>query len=80
MLAFGRHPSAERDSVLAVLIAGNVDHPSRELMWGAPGTRLAALFLHQRTGDARWAVLFRETAGKPPTSTACTASSAMPCH
>ena len=64
MLAFGRHPSAERDSVLAVLIAGNVDHPSRELMWGAPGTRLAALFLHQRTGDARWAELFRETAAK----------------
>lgn len=53
--------TAER---LATLIAGNVDHPARELMWGAPGTLLAALFLHERTGDARWADLFRRTAAK----------------
>jgi DUF1680 family protein len=47
---------------LAALIEGNVDHPARELMWGSPGTMLAALFLHERTGDARWADLFRTTA------------------
>lgn len=40
------------------LIRGNLEHPSRELMWGAPGTMLAALFLHQHTGQARWAELF----------------------
>ena len=33
-------------------------------MWGAPGTMLAALFLHERKGDARWAQLFRATAQK----------------
>src|SRR5436190_2022931 len=49
---------------LESLIETNVDHPARELMWGAPGTMLAALFLHERTGDARWARLFRMTAGK----------------
>ena len=51
--------SADR---IAELIAGNLVHPSRELMWGSPGTLLAALFMHQRTGDARWADLFRTTA------------------
>ena len=47
---------------LAALIAANMRHPARELMWGAPGTLLAAFFMHQRTGEARWAELFRSTA------------------
>jgi hypothetical protein len=46
------------------LIADNLHHPSRELMWGAPGTMLAALFLHERTGDERWAHWFRVSARK----------------
>ena len=44
------------------LIAANIDHPTRELMWGAPGTMLAALFLYERSGDERWAQWFRLTA------------------
>jgi hypothetical protein len=44
------------------LIAANINHPTRELMWGAPGTMLAALFLHERSGEERWARWFRETA------------------
>jgi hypothetical protein len=44
------------------LIADNIDHPSRELMWGSPGTMLAALFLYERTGEDRWAQHFRLTA------------------
>ena len=47
---------------LAELIEGNIEHPARELMWGSPGTLLAALFMHQRTGQARFAELFRATA------------------
>lgn len=39
---------------LAALVEGHRHHPARELMWGAPGTMLAAWFLHQRTGDSRW--------------------------
>lgn len=50
--------------VLAALIEGNVAHPARELMWGSPGTMLAALFLHQRFGEPRWADLFRTTAAQ----------------
>jgi Lanthionine synthetase C-like protein len=64
MLAQGDTPTAARADALAALIEGNLDHPARELMWGSPGTLLAALFLHQNTGDARWAALFRATAAK----------------
>ena len=62
MLAFGQRPSADLADRLAALIENNIDHPARELMWGAPGSLLAALFLHQHTGDARWAALFRAIA------------------
>jgi len=62
MMAFGAEQTAPRESSLATLIAGNIDHPARELMWGAPGTMLAALFLYERTGNAQWADLFRQTA------------------
>jgi hypothetical protein len=64
MMAFGEAPTEALADTLAGLIAGNVDHPARELMWGSPGTLLAALFLHERTGDPRWAELFRSTASK----------------
>lgn len=40
------------------VIAANTDDPSRELMWGAAGTMLAALGLHAATGEPRWAALF----------------------
>lgn len=55
-------PTRALEDELERLIEGNLDHPSRELMWGSPGTLLAALFLHERTGDPRWASLFRRTA------------------
>jgi hypothetical protein len=64
MLAFGGKQSEELESALDTLIAGNIEHPARELMWGAPGTLLAALFLYERTGEQRWSDLFRSTAGK----------------
>lgn len=55
-------PSADTCTELAKLIEATHNHPTRELMWGAPGTLLAALFLHQQTGDVIWAELFRTTA------------------
>lgn len=62
LLAQGQHPSTERAERVAALIEGNREHPARELMWGSPGTLLAALFLHQRSGEARWAELFQRAA------------------
>ncbi len=49
MLAFGDRPTAELGDRLADLIAGNAQNPARELMWGSPGTMLAAQFLYERT-------------------------------
>jgi hypothetical protein len=57
-------PSTDKLHRLEQLIAGNLDNPTRELMWGAPGTMLAALWLHQRSGEHRWAELFRVNARK----------------
>ena len=64
MWRFGAEPSEATAARLAALIGGNIDHPARELMWGAPGTLLAAQFLHERTGDERFAELFRASAAK----------------
>jgi hypothetical protein len=64
MMAFGRQPTEALADRLAALIDGQIDHPARELMLGAPGTMLAALFLHQKTADGRWADLFRKTAAR----------------
>jgi hypothetical protein len=64
MLAYGTEPTEVRAGRLAALIEGNLDHPARELMWGSPGTLLASLFLHEHTGDERWAELFRLTAAR----------------
>ena len=58
--------SARRDARIAdrltQMIAANEDNKARELMWGAPGTLLAAQLLHGHTGDDRWAELFRRHA------------------
>ncbi len=52
-------PSDAAADTLAAVIAENSDDPSLELMWGAPGTMLAALFMHRATGEPRWTNLFR---------------------
>jgi lantibiotic modifying enzyme len=35
-------------------VEANIRNPARELMWGAPGTMLAALFMYELNGDERW--------------------------
>jgi lantibiotic modifying enzyme len=62
VLSFGAKQTIDDEHALAGLIAGNARHPARDLMWGAAGTLLAALFLYERTGSDRWAELFRSTA------------------
>ena len=62
MMAWGHAPSTERADVIAALIEANIDHPARELMWGSPGSLLAAALMHRRSGDERWAALFRRIA------------------
>lgn len=43
-------------------IAGNLHNPVREALWGNAGTVLAAIFLAEATGEARWAALVRQAA------------------
>lgn len=62
LLACVLSPSAAHSEALAASIAANAGHPSLELMWGTPGTMHAALAMHERTGEARWAELFRNDA------------------
>jgi hypothetical protein len=64
LMAHARTPTEALADRLALLIEGHIEHPTRELMWGSPGTLLAASVLHERTGDARWAELFRRTASR----------------
>ena len=64
LMQWADEPREELARTLARLIEGNLAHPARELMWGSPGTLLAALFLHERDGQPRWAELFRRTAAQ----------------
>ena len=55
-------PSREIADALEQSIAANTEHPSCELLWGAPGTMHAALAMHEWTGETRWAELYRSGA------------------
>jgi Lanthionine synthetase C-like protein len=55
-------PSAALADALADAIAANVEHPSNELLLGAPGTMLAARVMHARSGEERFAELWRASA------------------
>ncbi len=49
------------DDLLAGVRA-NVRNPTVDVMWGAPGTLLAALAMHEHTGEERWLEAARESA------------------
>lgn len=51
-------PSEALARELHAVIADNADHPSRGFAWGAPGSMLAARFMFERTGEARWKDLY----------------------
>jgi hypothetical protein len=62
MTAWLVDPTAERADRLHDRIRQNANNEAIEVMWGAPGTMLAAAELHRRTGDERWAKAWRESA------------------
>jgi hypothetical protein len=55
-------PSRENADRLHELIGSNVRDERRELMWGSPGTMLAAAAMHELTGEERWLDRWRESA------------------
>jgi hypothetical protein len=51
-------PSEALARELHAVIADTTDHPARGFCWGAPGSMLAALFMFEHTGEARWKDLY----------------------
>ena len=47
---------------LHALVRANIDNPTDDVMWGAPGTLLAALAMGKWTGEPRWQEATRESA------------------
>ncbi len=62
IVAWRMEPSAEFADVLLARVRENVDNEAVEVMWGAPGTMLAARAMHDWTGEERWADAWRESA------------------
>jgi hypothetical protein len=59
MLQWKLEPSAAlADAIHAILHEMQGD--CRGIAWGAPGSMLAARFMHERTGEGRWAKLFQD--------------------
>jgi hypothetical protein len=54
--------AAELADELLTHVRQNAENPANEVMWGAPGTMLAALAMLDWTGDERWADAWRESA------------------
>jgi len=55
-------PDRARADALLDVVRGNAHNETQELLWGAPGTMLAAREMHRRTGEERWAEAWRESA------------------
>ena len=64
MTAWLIEPTAERADRLHERIQQNASNEAIEVMWGAPGTMLAAAELHRRTGEERWADAWLDSAGR----------------
>ncbi len=64
LMAWADAPAEGAADRLAGLIEGSIDHPARELMWGSPGSLLAAGFLHEQSRQPRWAELARRIAAR----------------
>jgi lanthionine synthetase-like protein len=57
-------PSEETADLLALEIAANVGNETNELLWGSPGTMLAAATLFERSGEERFAELWSRSAAQ----------------
>ena len=62
LVAFRLAPDRALADDLNALIRANVENPTDDVMWGAPGTLLAALAMREWTGEPRWEKAARETA------------------
>jgi hypothetical protein len=57
-------PEAWHEERLLACVRANVENPFWELMWGSPGTMLAAQVMYERTGAEAWAEAWRKSADR----------------
>jgi hypothetical protein len=62
LVAFRLTPDPELADDLHALVRGNVENPTDDISWGAPGTLLAALVMGGWTGERRWDAAAHESA------------------
>ena len=62
LVAWRLAPSDELADALLDRVRENVVNEAEELMWGSPGTLLAAQAMHQWTGEERWARAWDDSA------------------
>jgi hypothetical protein len=62
LVAFRLAPDPTLADDLHALVRANVVNPTDDVMWGAPGTLLAALAMGDWTGEPRWEKAARESA------------------
>jgi lantibiotic modifying enzyme len=62
LVAWRVAPSAELADTLLERVRANAANEADELMWGSPGTLLAAHAMHEWTGEERWARAWDESA------------------
>jgi hypothetical protein len=62
LVAYRLGPDPDLADDLRALVRANVANPTDDVMWGAPGTLLAALAMREWTGEDRWEEAARETA------------------
>ena len=62
IVAWRMAPSGELADELFARVRENVGNEAVEIMWGAPGTMLAAQAMLEWTGEERWAEAWRESA------------------
>jgi len=55
-------PSRSLEDTLLEAVRANAANPTLELMWGSPGTMLAAQFMHERTQAPAWAEAWNASA------------------
>jgi hypothetical protein len=61
LVAWLLEPADELASELFELVRQNIGNEANELMWGVPGTLLAARVLHARTREERWRAAVEES-------------------
>jgi lantibiotic modifying enzyme len=62
LVAWRLAPAADLAADLHALVRANVDNPAEEIMWGSPGTLLAAQAMLAWTGEERWRDAWEESA------------------